>query len=124
MFVVEGYCNSDTTESQAGAISWPESVIGTIVNILCPFGPINATASRTCISRLNWGSPETGECATVVTQQLRLLGSDFNNVCTMDYILVFNIYASVKLCIDVRVNIFMSYVVCLATPFTWREGCG
>lgn len=80
-FVADGFCNFESTDSPEGSIQWPESINGTIVNIPCPFGPTNAQASRTCVSHLNWSSPNVSECATNATIGFQALDLGISEVC-------------------------------------------
>ena len=79
--VVEGFCDTETTEGLQGIFMWQESLANSTVNVLpCPFGPINATATRNCISPLNWDRENVSECGTVVTQQFQVLASNVSEV--------------------------------------------
>ncbi len=55
------------TANVTGTLVWNETIVNTTNTILCPIGPINATATRQCITRLNWNTPNVTECASIVT---------------------------------------------------------
>ena len=58
----------ESTVNTTGTLLWNETIVNATDTTPCPFGPPNATATRQCIARLNWSSPNTTECASVVTQ--------------------------------------------------------
>lgn len=82
---MDGFCNYESTEIVEGTISWPESIKGAVVTVPCPFGPSNATASRICVSRLNWTSPDAIKCATSATQGFQSLEGNIPEVYIVYY---------------------------------------
>ena len=57
-------CHSQTNTTDRGQFEWPLTLAGMTVTILCPNGPIGATASRICSTSSNWESPDVMMCAT------------------------------------------------------------
>ena len=57
-------CHSQTNTTDRGQFEWPLTLAGMTATILCPNGPIGATASRICSTSSNWESPDVMMCAT------------------------------------------------------------
>ena len=60
-------------DPQGTIITWDESFSDSLNTLPCPFGPPSATATRTCTARLTWGSQNTENCATIVTEEFESL---------------------------------------------------
>uniref|UniRef100_A0A1X7TQ04 GPS domain-containing protein n=1 Tax=Amphimedon queenslandica TaxID=400682 RepID=A0A1X7TQ04_AMPQE len=58
------YCSPRTDVNERGQFDWPLTLAGMTVTILCPSGPIGATASRLCSTSSDWESPDVMRCAT------------------------------------------------------------
>ena len=57
-------CHSQTNTTDRGQFEWPLTLAGMTATILCPNGPIGATASRICSTSSDWESPDVMKCAT------------------------------------------------------------
>ncbi|XP_019857100.1 PREDICTED: adhesion G protein-coupled receptor L3-like [Amphimedon queenslandica] len=57
-------CHPQTNTNDHGQFKWPLTLAGMTVTILCPSGPIGATASRICSTSSDWESQDVMRCAT------------------------------------------------------------
>ena len=73
-----GFCNSETeitSNPNRGEFKWEETTIGNTSTVSCPFGPIGATGTRTCLSRNQWSSSLIDSCATAITVEFTILNN-------------------------------------------------
>lgn len=80
--LVDGFCDAETTnKTDRGIFEWDETVTNSTRTVPCPFGPPDAIAIRTCISRLNWTMPSVNSCATIVTERFLTFNETLVEVC-------------------------------------------
>lgn len=82
--IERGFCNPETTVTRYGTYNWPETRVGTVVQMECEFGSSTGgqTLSRECVVSNRWmDGVNPGMCFSQVTLDIQSIGVSADTLC-------------------------------------------